>query len=460
VTYTGDPTDQSTWQKVGEAPRFAPPAPSAPRTVTTAEGIFILRDDGTLGDRLGDPATNARGPMGVAPGGTVIDSATGQVVYQAPPSARNVQTATTGNGVFVVNPDGSLGQRLGDAPGATAKTPEEIRAEAMARAEGAAAGTPPKPQTPLEVLETRLGQMALDGELNTPEGMAALLNYQLLNGGKTLDQMRDEARVQAEGRAMGAAPVEPPRMNAVNVRMPDGSLVSGRETVQGEIEVRDSNGIWVLAPTEATRVGLSVQASSAGDLALDPKEKRELRTEIRNSEANLEEISAALDALAATPNATGVRGVLIENLGGFVGQLPLLGPEIAKSWETAEVQGVRTQLQSIIGRFVGTITGDESGRYSDKDMQMAAAAAPAMLPRASYEQVEKALKTLYDIESRSLARNKGALGATPGSAAPSVGAAEILPTDPAQRVVGQVYMTPRGPATWSGTGWVLQNGGN
>jgi hypothetical protein len=116
-------------------------------------------------------------------------------------------------------------------------------------------------------------------------------------------------------------------------------------------------------------------------------------------------------------------------------------------------------LQSIIGRFVGTITGDESGRYSDKDMQMAAAAAPAMLPRASYEQVEKALKTLYDIESRSLARYKGALGATPGSAAPSVGAAEI-PTDPAQRVVGQVYMTPRGPATWSGTGWVLQNGGN
>jgi hypothetical protein len=399
VTYTGDPTDQSTWQKVGEAPRFPP-----------SQG-------------------------------------------------RNVQTVTTGNGVFVVNPDGSLGQRLGDAPGATAKTPEEIREEAMARAQGTAAGTPPKPQTPLEVLETRLGQMALDGELNTPEGKAALLNYQLFNGGKTLDQMRDEARVQAEGRAMGAAPVEPPGMNAVNVRMPDGSLVSGRETAQGEIEVRDSNGIWVLAPTEATRVGLSVQASSAGDLALDPKEKRELRTEIRNSEANLEEISAALDALAATPNATGVRGVLIENLGGFVGQLPLLGPEIAKSWGTAEVQGVRTQLQSIIGRFVGTITGDESGRYSDKDMQMAAAAAPAMLPRASYEQVEKALKTLYDIESRSLARNKGALGATPGSAAPSVGAAEI-PTDPAQRVVGQVYMTPRGPATWSGTGWVLQNGGN
>jgi hypothetical protein len=154
VTYTGDPTDQSTWQKVGEAPRF-------------------------------------------------------------PPSQnRNVQTVTTGNGVFVVNPDGSLGQRLGDAPGATAKTPDQIREEAMARAQGTAAGTPPKPQTPLEVLEARLGQMALDGELNTPEGKAALLNYQLFNGGKTLDQMRDEARVQAEGRAMGAAPVEQIREEA------------------------------------------------------------------------------------------------------------------------------------------------------------------------------------------------------------------------------------------------------
>ena len=205
VTYTGDPTDQSTWQKVGEAPRFPPPAPSAPRTVTTADGIFILRDDGTLGDRLGDPATNARGPMGVAPGGTVIDSATGQVVYQAPPPARNVQTATTGNGVFVVNPDGSLGQRLGDAPGATAKTPDQIRAEAQARAEGAAAGTPPKPQTPLEVLEARLGQMALDGTLDSREGQETLAAYRRVKGEKTADQLRDEAQASAEGRSAAEA---------------------------------------------------------------------------------------------------------------------------------------------------------------------------------------------------------------------------------------------------------------
>ena len=454
VTYTGDPTDQSTWQKVGEAPRFPPPAPSAPRTVTTAEGIFILRDDGTLGDRLGDPATNARGPMSVAPGGTVIDSATGQVVYQAPPSARNVQTATTGNGVFVVNPDGSLGQRLGDAPGATAKTPEEIRAEAKARAEGAAAGTPPKPQTPLEVLETRLGQMALDGELNTPEGMAALLNYQLLNGGKTLDQMRNEARVQAEGRAMGAAPVEPPRMNAVNVRMPDGSLVSGRETVQGEIEVRDSNGIWVLAPTEATRVGLTIQADNTS--GLDNVQRRKVSDSIAASEGNIEELVTALTMLEQTPEATGVRGLAIDKVGGLLGQLPVVGPELESQLGTEQVQRVRTSLQALVGRFVRTITADESGRYSNADMVRVNSAMKATDPGASYTQVRNALETLLDIEKRSLGRDRGRLGGTGGA---SAGAVEV-PTDPAQRVVGQVYMTPRGPATWSGTGWVLQNGGN
>jgi hypothetical protein len=186
------------WEPVGGAKADAP---RNVQTVTTAEGIFILRDDGTLGDRLGDPATNARGPMGVAPGGTVIDSATGQVVYQAPPSARNVQTVTTGNGVFVVNPDGSLGQRLGDAPGATAKTPDQIREEAMARAQGTAAGTPPKPQTPLEVLEARLGQMALDGTLDSREGQETLAAYRRVKGEKTADQLRDEAQASAEGRS-------------------------------------------------------------------------------------------------------------------------------------------------------------------------------------------------------------------------------------------------------------------
>lgn len=61
--------------------------PTAPQTVTTAEGVFTLKPDGSLGNRLGSP--NA--------------------------APRSAKTITTADGVFVLNDDGTLGNRLGGA---------------------------------------------------------------------------------------------------------------------------------------------------------------------------------------------------------------------------------------------------------------------------------------------------------------------------------------------------------
>ena len=213
-------------------------------------------------------------------------------------------------------------------------------------------------------------------------------------------------------------------------------------------------GNWRGAPPAATRVGLTIQADNTS--GLDNVQRRKVSDSIAAYEGNIEELVTALTMLEQTPEATGVRGLAIDKVGGLLGQLPVVGPELESQLGTEQVQRVRTSLQALVGRFVRTITADESGRYSNADMVRVNSAMKATDPGASYTQVRNALETLLDIEKRSLGRDRGRLGGTGGA---SAGAVEV-PTDPAQRVAGQVYMTPKGFAAWSGTGWVPQNGGN
>lgn len=61
---------------------------TTPHNVTTAQGVFAQNPDGSLGERLGDAAREPK----------------------------NVQTVTTADGIFVLNSDQTLGKKLGDAP--------------------------------------------------------------------------------------------------------------------------------------------------------------------------------------------------------------------------------------------------------------------------------------------------------------------------------------------------------
>lgn len=99
VTYIGDKADQSTWQKVGEAPRFAPPAP---QRETWNAPVPVMID--------GKPVMAQYSNIG---GFRVVD---GAAPYTPP----------------------------GTAP----KTPEQIREEARARAQGTAEGTPQRVSVP------------------------------------------------------------------------------------------------------------------------------------------------------------------------------------------------------------------------------------------------------------------------------------------------------------------------
>lgn len=153
-----------------------------------------------------------------------------------------------------------------------------------------------------------------------------------------------------------------------------------------------------------------VETPEGFKFSMTPSQKGKLAQEdvqsLKQSQGALAEISTALDKVNKTPGATGVRGWLTENVGGLVEQLPVVGDAAGKWLNTAEVQNVRTQLRTLIGRTIKSVTGDESGRYSDKDMQLAEAALQATEPTASISQVRSALETMKDIEQRAEARIK------------------------------------------------------
>lgn len=130
----------------------------------------------------------------------------------------------------------------------------------------------------------------------------------------------------------------------------------------------------------------------------------EIANEIRQTGVRLSELSTTLTSLRQNPQAAGLSGLLIENVGGVAEQISNLTGMNGDWLNTQPVQQTRTQLSSLLGQYIPTITGDTSGRYSDQDARRADAALPARRPQASFQQVESALLTLRDVELRARAR--------------------------------------------------------
>lgn len=178
--------------------------------------------------------------------------------------------------------------------------------------------------------------------------------------------------------------------------------VTGDFNMAGQVPTKEDAGISLYDPQTGNIIaqvgGTPLTKSQTGAQGI------EIADEIRATGERLSELSNALNSLERTPEATGIRGIVTERLGGVAEQLgDMVG--VDGDWlGTADVQTTRTTLASLLGRYIPTVTGDESGRYSDRDMQRAEAALPATRATASYNQVRSALLTLGDIERRARGR--------------------------------------------------------
>ena len=170
----------------------------------------------------------------------------------------------------------------------------------------------------------------------------------------------------------------------------------------GKVQTLGSAGI-TLYDSESGNIiaqvgGTPLTKSQTGSQAI------EIAEEARATTTRLSELDNALSELRRNPNATGLSGLAIEKVGGVLQQAANWAGSDGNWLPTAEVQRTRTELASLLGQYIPTVTGDDSGRYSDQDMRRAEAALPAKNPTASFAQVRSALLTLRDIETRARAR--------------------------------------------------------
>lgn len=154
-----------------------------------------------------------------------------------------------------------------------------------------------------------------------------------------------------------------------------------------------------VGPDGSVRVG-PMTGAQAGKLTQDSINREDKSTE------NIGEIEASLDDLARVDYSTGIPGYAIDELGGLLAQLPLVGNDLAKKLGTEEVANVRSSLQGLVARMVSTYTGEESGRITKEELAISQAASKAKDPKADMTQIVGALNSIREIEMRVVARER------------------------------------------------------
>ena len=134
-----------------------------------------------------------------------------------------------------------------------------------------------------------------------------------------------------------------------------------------------------------------------------PKDTQELAATAKvGSVAKISEGAKILNDLANTPGATGIKGFLAEKGGGLIGQItPELGDVFTSAIAGADVkdiQAFRTGARKYISSSLETMTGEESGRYTDTERAIAEEALRLTSAGASPAQVYAAVVSLMSAE--------------------------------------------------------------
>ena len=172
----------------------------------------------------------------------------------------------------------------------------------------------------------------------------------------------------------------------------------GNPSIKGAAPPSGGQEITV-GPDGSVRVG-PMTGAQAGKLTQDSINREDKSTE------NIGEIEASLDDLARVDYSTGIPGYAIDELGGLLAQLPLVGNDLAKKLGTEEVANVRSSLQGLVARMVSTYTGEESGRITKEELAISQAASKAKDPKADMTQIVGALNSIREIEMRVVARER------------------------------------------------------
>ncbi len=141
---------------------------------------------------------------------------------------------------------------------------------------------------------------------------------------------------------------------------------------------------------------------------LRPDTQSDLEGEVLSQSQGVTQLQDLIKSIEENPGSVGIIGSARETIGGVVGQIfPAAGEAISPD----SLVETRTKMRTVIAPLISTITGDTSGRYSDRDIQMTREASRALDNASNAQQAGTALSTILQVMEGSLDRNQDLLGA-------------------------------------------------
>lgn len=150
---------------------------------------------------------------------------------------------------------------------------------------------------------------------------------------------------------------------------------------------------------EITITGRTPEDVRTGLAGATVKDLDALRSGIRDLQSNLNNLEKTRKAFEANPEAGGILGSAIENIGGLLGQIPFIGGDLEDMLpgDAEKVRKARTRARFVVSSMLSTITAEDSGRFTDTERRIASEALGALDITASPRQIQTALETAFEI---------------------------------------------------------------
>ena len=152
-----------------------------------------------------------------------------------------------------------------------------------------------------------------------------------------------------------------------------------------------------------------IEQTNIDDPRSGPQKGKRFQTVRDKADAAKKSLGTTFDMLStATAGTTGLRGATGQLVGGAIGQISQgAGDEVTgfiSGTDAEALQTARTRQRLTIAQNLSTITGEESGRFTDRELAIAEDALGTLKKGASIGQIRGAASVVAELDLRSLMR--------------------------------------------------------
>jgi len=153
-----------------------------------------------------------------------------------------------------------------------------------------------------------------------------------------------------------------------------------------------------LAPEDAQITTIPRLQGGQDDLGLTTSQQGEIHMAGGKLNTALKQLDEAMIAVAGNPTSVGLPGAGKKYLNIALGTVDdLFDTNLYQDWGDPAADETRAKLQMLVGKLVTPITGDTSGRYSDRDMQRVEEAMQGLKTATHSRAVIQHLATIRDV---------------------------------------------------------------